>query len=557
MPPATDVPEALGAILGSYVDGEFVEGSGAVLVSIDPTTGAPLASVRAAGPDLVNRAVETAVLASALWRSTPFEERARRLRALARLVLRDADELATLIAQEQGKPRLEALTLEILPCLDHLRFLAGQGQSFAGSERIDRREPLYAHKEVHDLYDPLGVVAFVTPYPLPFGLPLIQTAAALILGNAVVLKPSERTSLCALRMVELIARAGFPAGLVNVVTGYVEEAMQLVSHPRVDKVFFTGTTDAGRQIMATAGCAPIPVVLSLAGKHPTIVADDADLALAARGITWGALANAGQNCGSIERVYVHEAVAQRFVELVLEEVDRIRIGNPLEEGTDLGPLVSEERRQEVHAQVTEAVDAGARLLRGGIMPRGNGFFYPPTVVLRPPEDSRLMREETLGPVIPIVVVESLERGILLANDSPFALTASGWTRSRETAERFGVALQAGSVTVNDVLYGYGEPGLTWSGYRNSGIGHVHGLSGLREMSRKKSVSFDFAEREAPVFAYPYDETATRFARSALHALHDAGIFRRLRHLLRTVRQHRFRARVPLRSFLLGYKRRPW
>jgi succinate-semialdehyde dehydrogenase/glutarate-semialdehyde dehydrogenase len=554
--PPTDAPE-IPRVLGSYVDGELVEGGGSPLVAVDPSTGETIARIRGAGPELVDRAVETAVLAAALWRSSPFEERARKLRALAKLVLRHADDLATLIAREQGKPRLEALTLEILPCLDHLRFLAGQGEHFAASERIDRRQPLHAHKEVHDLYDPLGVVAFVTPFPLPFGLPLIQTATALTLGNAVVLKPSERTPLCALKMVELIAAAGFPPGVVNVVNGDVEEAVRLASHPRVDKIFFAGTTDAGRQIMATAGCAPTPVVLSLSGKHATVVAEDADLKLAAKGVTWGALANAGQNCGAVERVYVHEAVAQRFVEQVLEEVDRLRIGDPLEEGTDLGPLISEGRRLDVHEQVMDAVEMGGKLLRGGHVPRGSGFFYPPTVVFRPPDDCRLMREETLGPVIPIVVVESLERGILLANDSDYALTASGWTRSQETAERLGVALQAGSVTVNDVLYGYGEPGLTWSGYRKSGIGHVHGLSGLREMSRKKSVSFDRAEREAPVFAFPYDEGAARFAAASIQALHGAGIFRRLRSLLRLVRQRRFRARVPLRSFLVGYKQRPW
>lgn len=542
---------------GPLIEGEFLAGAGRVLTSIDPSTGQALASIQAAGDELVDRAVETAVLAAALWRSTPFEERARRLRALAALVLDHAHDLASLVAQEQGKPRLEALALEILPALDHLRFLAGQGEHFRTSDHIERRQPLWAHKDVHDLYDPLGVVAIVTPFPLPFGLPLVQTAAAVTLGNAVVLKPSERASLVALRMGELIRQAGFPPGLVNVVTGHVEEAMRLVAHPRVDKVFFTGSTDSGRQVMATAGCAPTPVVLSLAGKHASLVAADADLALAARGIAWAATANAGQNCGAVERVYVQEAAAQQFVELLLQEVDRIRMGDPLSEDTDLGPMISEQRRMEVHRQVADAVAGGAKLLRGGVLPAGAGFFYPPTVLLQPPEDCRLMRDETLGPVIPVTVIESLERGVLLANDSDFALTASAWTRSTETAERLSVALQAGVVTVNDVLYAYGEPGLTWSGYRRSGIGHLHGLSGLREMSRKKSVSFDAADREAPVFAYPYDAEGARIARDTLHALHDPSWLRRMRSLLRLVRRRRFRARVPLRSFLMGYKRRPW
>ncbi len=553
---AADAVERLGELLGPYVDGGFAQGEGPILVSVDPSTGAPLASVKASGPEMVDRAVETAVLASALWRSTPFEERALKLRVLADRLLGQAEELAGLIAHEQGKPWLEALTLEILPALDHLRFLARQGGYLRTGELVDCREPLYAHKQVHDLYDPLGVVAIVTPFPLPLGLPLVQIATALIMGNAVVLKPSERTSLCALRIGELCAEAGFPPGLVNVVPGRIEEALHLVAHPRVDKVFFTGSTEAGRQIMATAGCAPRPVVLGLGGKHPSIVAGDADLELAARGVVWGACANAGQNCGAIERVYVEEVVAQRFVDLVVREVDKLKVGHPLSEETDVGPLICEPRRREVHRQVTEAVEAGAKLLRGGTVPRGSGYFYPPTVLLGPPPDSRLMREETLGPVIPIVVVESLERAILMANESEFALTASGWTRSAEIAERLGVALQAGVVTVNDVLYAYGEPGLTWSGHRKSGIGHFHGLAGLREMSRKKSVSYDYTQREAPVFAFPYDATASRIVLAALRSLHAGGFFRRLKGIVRLMRLKRFRSRVPLRSFLLSYKQRP-
>lgn len=548
--------ERLDEQLGPLIDGSIVAGEGAVLVSVDPSTGSPLARIRAAGAAGVRRAVESASVASALWRGSPFEERARRLRLLASTVRDRAEEIASLVAHEEGKPFLEALTLEILPALDHLKFLARHAGQLHLLEPVDSRVPLYAHKRVHDLYDPIGVVAILTPYPLPFGLPLVQVAAAVAMGNAVVLKPSERASLCGLRVGELCAEAGFPPGLVNVVPGRMEEGLELAAHPGVQKVFFTGTTEAGRQVMATAGCAPKPVVLSMSGKHPSIVAADADLELAARGIVWGALANAGQNCGAIERVYVEELVAHRFVDLVLQQVDRVKVGHPLAEGTDMGPLVSEARRKEVHRHVVEAVEAGAKLLRGGELPRGAGSYYPPTVLLAPPPDCRLMREETLGPVIPIVVVESLERAVLLANSSEYALTASAWTRSPETAERLGAALDAGVVTINDVAYSYGEPSLTWSGHGKSGIGELHGLAGLREMCRRKAVSYDPAQREAPVFAFPYDEDAVRMAGAVARALHGRRLATRLRGIGGLLRASRFRARVPVRSFLLSFKRRP-
>jgi len=503
----------------------------------------------------VDHAVESASRSSALWRGTPFEERGQHLRRLAELIREQAQPIAQLIAREQGKPYLEALNLEVLPALDHLRFIIRHAERYNAGLAVEPRHPFYAHKRAHYLYDAIGVVALVTPSPLPFAIPLIQTAAALAMGNAVVLKPSERTPLSGLRIGALCTKAGFPSGLVNVIPALPEDALRLVAHPRVDKAFFTGSVEAGQHVMATAGCAPRPVVLCLGDKHPSIVAGDADARRAARGIVWGALANAGQNCGSIERVFVVERIASRFLECLMEEVDRVRMGNPLTDEADLGPLLTEARRREVDRQVSEAVARGARLMRGGSIPAGAGFFYPPTVLLDPPLDCRLMSEETLGPVIPVCVVESLERAILLANDCAFALSASGWTVSSDRAERMMVGLQAGVVTINDVLYSFGEPASTWSGFRKSGIGQNHGTPGLREMSRQKFVSFDESSLEAPVFAFPYDEAASEMTAQAIEYLHGKGRFERLRALGRLLRMDRFRKRIPARKMVSSNKRR--
>jgi acyl-CoA reductase-like NAD-dependent aldehyde dehydrogenase len=330
--------------------------------------------------------------------------------------------------------------------------------------------------------------------------------------------------------------------------------MRLAAHDRVDKVFVTGSLETGRTVMATAGCAPRPVVLSLGGNHASIVAGDADVQRAARGVVWGALANAGQNCGSIQRVYVEERAASRFVECVLGEVDRIRLGDPDAGEVDLGPMETDERRQRVHECVEKAIIGGARLLRGGVKIEGPGYYYPPTVLLDPPQDCALLREEVLGPVIPIVVVESLERAIMLANDSIYALSSSGWTNSKETAERLMIGLQAGVVTVNDVLYSFGEPAATWSGYKMSGIGQKHGTPGLREMSRQRFVSFDSVSLEAPLAAYPYDETADRIFDLVTEQLHAPSRWKRLSSLLRLLGIPRFRARVPTVSLLWSGKR---
>lgn len=547
-------PEDLGPAIHPLIDGERTPGSGRLLEIIDPSSGTPFAKVACAGSEEINLAAEAAARSSALWRSTPFKQRGECLRRLGTLVYEDRLTLAELIAREQGKPFVEALTLELLPALDHLKFITHRAEQYHGGLAVDPRHPYYTHKQAHYLYDALGVVALVTPSPLPFAVPLIQVAAALAMGNAVVLKPSERTPLCALRLGELCEQAGFPPGVVNIVPALPEDALRLVAHPKIEKAFVTGGLVAGQSVMATAGCAPRPVVLALGGKHPAVVAGDADPERAARGVVWGALANCGQNCGSIERVYVEERVASKFLERLLFEVDKLIVGEAMDDGVDLGPMTTPDRREEVHRQVTQAVEGGAKLLRGGVMPEGHGYFYPPTVLLEPTEDSSVMRDETLGPVIPIVVVESTERAILLANDCEYALTASGWTRSADVAGRLMQGLRAGVVTINDVLYSFGEPAATWSGYRKSGMGQNHGTPGLREMSRQRFVSFDPAGTDAPVFCYPYDDTATTMAQSAIDHLHAPTRVGRLRALARLMRLQRFRGRVSPRAVLFAKKR---
>jgi acyl-CoA reductase-like NAD-dependent aldehyde dehydrogenase len=543
------------ATVHPLVDGERSGGNAHPALLIDPATGTPFAQIAYARAEEIDKAGESAARSLALWRSVPFEERGRKLRRLADLIHENAWSIARLVAQEQGKPTLEAFNLEVLPALDHLKFIIGYAERYHAGLKVDPRHPFYAHKRAHYLYDAIGVIALVTPSPLPFAAPLIQVAAALAMGNAVVLKPSEQTPISGLRVGELCTEAGFPAGLVNVVPALPEEAIRLVAHPKVDKAFLTGSVDAGRHVMAAAGCALRPVVLSLGGKHPSVVAGDADVERAARGVVWGALANCGQNCGSIERVYVEESIASAFIDRVVQEVDRVRIGNPVTDEVEMGPLLSDERRQVVHRQVTEAIEGGARLLKGGILPDGAGYFYPPTVLLGPANDCRLMREETLGPVIPIVVVDSIERAILLASDCDYALTASGWTKSEEKAERLMVGLPAGVVTINDVLYSFGEPAATWSGYRLSGIGQNHGTPGLREMSRQRFVSFDGDSAEAPLFSFPYDDEAKEVAETSLEYLHGKHRHRRTGAMSRLVRMKRYRSRSPVRSLLLPKKHR--
>jgi len=360
----------------------------------------------------------------------------------------------------------------------------------------------------------------ITPWNFPFGIPFVEIAACLAAGNTVVLKPASATALTGLAVGELCRRAGLPPGAVNVVTAGGGDVDLLVEHPDVAKVVFTGSVETGRHVMTRAARNLTGVVLELGGKDAAVVAADADLDRAASGIVWGAFMNAGQTCASIERVYVVEEVAEALIPRIVERAKRVRMGDPLATTTDMGPLTTSEQRDLVEAHVEDAVAKGAEILCGGERPSAKGFWFPPTVLTGVDHRMRVMKEETFGPLLPIQVVKTLDEAIRLANDSEFGLTASGWTRSRATARRLAAELDAGTVTINDHLFTFGEPTASWGGVKRSGLGRTHSVFGLYELVNVKHVSFDFDAAHAMPWWYPYDAAFQTFTRRAFGALYS-------------------------------------
>jgi succinate-semialdehyde dehydrogenase/glutarate-semialdehyde dehydrogenase len=315
-------------------------------------------------------------------------------------------------------------------------------------------------------------------------------------------------------------------------------AASLVEDPRVAKIVFTGSVATGRKVMAAAAKNLTPVVLELGGKDAAVVCRDADLDRAARGIVWGAFVNAGQTCASVERVYVEQEVAEAFTARVVAETRRLRVGDPASDEVDVGPMTMERQRRIVEDHVADAVARGAHLAVGGVAPTGPGYFYPPTVLTGVDHTMRIMREETFGPVLPIMAVPSIDEAIRLANDSEYGLTASGWTRDRDTARRLEQELQAGVVTINDCVYSYGEPTAPWGGVKQSGIGRTHGLLGLREMVQVKYVGAEQGGG-ADLWWYPYGTEFHRLMSTANRALHGRSLWARLRAQLRLLGFGRF------------------
>jgi len=534
----------------SWVEGREVEGRAGRRRATSPADGATIGEATLLDREQARAAIAAASLAFPAWSRTPIRERAAALERLRAVVLEEADAIARLVEREQGKPAVEAHAAEVLPALESLKHLARRAEDVLRDEDLEAELLLLAHKDARIVYEPWGVVLVITPWNYPFGIPLPIVATALAAGNTVVLKPAPSTTLTGLRIGALAHRASLPPGVLNVVAVDDDVAASLVSDPAVGKIVFTGSVATGKKIMAAAAENLTPVLLELGGKDPAIVCADADLDRAARGVVWGAFMNAGQTCASVERVYVEREVAEVFVERVLAGARELRLQRPDAAVAEVGPLTLERQRWIVEAHVEDARAKGARALTGGETPRTPGFFYPPTVLVDVDHSMLVMREETFGPVLPIMVVDSLDEAIRFANDSPYGLTASGWTRSRETAARLQRELQAGVVSINDCLSSFGEPGAPWGGFRHSGIGRTHGRFGLREMVQPKYVSLDRG-RGPEAWWFPYDEGYWRLLSNLNPALHARSLWVRLRHQVRVATHGRLWRRFGLWRLLRG------
>jgi succinate-semialdehyde dehydrogenase/glutarate-semialdehyde dehydrogenase len=484
------------------------------LESLNPATGEPVGSVATITPEQVQAVVDDVARVQPAWAELTLEDRAGYMRRAADVLLDEIDSIAELLSSEQGKPRAESYTMELLPTIDLLHWCADNGPEILADEKIKNSQAFLLTKRNHFSYEPIGVVGVIAPWNYPWSIPFGEVAIALMAGNGVVLKPASLTPLLGERIQSVFEKAGLPEGLLRAVHGggRVGDALARSS---AGKIFFTGSVEVGRKVGEVCAAEMKGSVLELGGKDPMVVCADAKLENAIPGAVWGGFANAGQTCSGIERVYVNREIAERFTAGVAAKASQLQLGDPLDWDTEIGPMTSEEQYETVIELVDDAVANGAEKLCGGPteVPGLPGKFIAPVVLTGVTHEMRIMNEEVFGPVLPIVVVDSDEQAVELANDSEFGLGASVWTADRQKGERIARRIESGMVWINDHSFSHGACQCSWGGVKDSGLGRSHSKFGFYECSNIKLVSWE------PGFArdfwwHPYDQTLGNAIRSS-------------------------------------------
>ena len=474
------------------IDGKRVgAASGEMFEVLDPSNNKVLARVPKGGREDINRAVKAACNAfeNGPWRRMTVSERGKLIWKLADLIETHTEEFAQLETLVNGKPLVIARAADVPLTVDHFRYYAGRATKIHG-ETMDISVPYAPGANFFDftLREPMGVVGQIIPWNFPLLMAAWKLGVALASGNCVVLKPAEQPPLSALRLADLFAEAGFPDGVVNIVTGFGDAGEALAKHEDVDKVAFTGSTEVGHEIVKASAGNLKRVSLELGGKSPSIVFPDADLEVAAAGVSGAIFFNHGQCCCAGSRILVHQNVYEEVVERVSVHAKKIKLGPGICPDTEMGPLVSREQQDRVMNYIKSGEADGARTLTGGNIPGGNmkaGCFVEPTVFEKVNPDMRIIREEIFGPVVAASPFDDIDEVIAKGNDTEYGLAASVWTRDINKAHKVAKGLKAGTVWVN--CHNIFDAAAPFGGYKKSGYGREMGIHALEMYTQVKNV----------------------------------------------------------------------
>ncbi len=492
-----------------------------LLTTINPATGETLASVPVTPTEKIFDIVTATNGAWRKWRSLGLKRRAQILNRAKRLLFQQSHSFAELISMEMGKPYIESLAMEVEATIDLFGYYTGKGCKLLSDRPLSLNNIFFKRRTCYIHHQPLGTLAIISPWNWPLLIPMGSIIPALLAGNAVIFKHSEHTPLIAQRIEALLWQAGVPRDVYQTVYGQGEAGEALVSSD-VAKIFFTGSTDVGQKVMQQAAKSLKKAVLELGGNDPALICADADIENSSSGILWGAFNNCGQNCNSVERVYVNKTIADRFIERLLYKTKLLRLGEGTNHNTDLGPLAFRQQLNKISNIVEQAKEQGDQLLCGGEpLASMKGCFYQPTIFLRKASVMHPPDQEIFGPVLFITPVDDDEHALKLANTSNFGLSASVWTENIKRGQHLAYDLACGNVMINDCIVSFGMAEISWTGVKQSGIGWVHGEKGLDEMVNIQYITIDKQSRIQKFWWFPYTEKMVQAMRAGLEFLFAA------------------------------------
>jgi acyl-CoA reductase-like NAD-dependent aldehyde dehydrogenase len=497
----------------------------------NPATGDLIGSYPQDSRDEVGAMIARSRAAQAAWAALPYRERSRALAQVGKAVAARADDLASIICGNNGKTRMDALATEVLPAILSLGFYRRRGRRLVSPKRLGGGSLLMFNKRSRLERVPYGVVGVISPWNYPFAIPFAEVAMALLAGNGVVLKVASDSLAVGRALADCFAHAGLPEGLFAYANLPGRLAGEAFLAGGVDKLFFTGSTEVGRELMAMAAAKLVPVVLELGGNDAAIVRADADLDRAAAGIVWSGFSNAGQSCGGAQRIIVQRSVFDEFAARLKTRVEALRVGPGASFDTDMGCLSSARQKDLIWAQVERCLAQGAKIVaRSRLDPAlEKGCFLPAIVLAEVGPDSPIMREEVFGPVVAIVPYDSDEEAIRLANDSAMGLTSSVWSRDRAAARAIASRIRAGAVMINDHLMSHGLAETPWGGFGDSGMGRTHSELGFLEMLQTRVVVDDILPgAKKDVWWQPNSEKVYRGLRSIIELVAGAGLAARIK-----------------------------
>jgi aldehyde dehydrogenase (NAD+) len=466
-----------------FIDGNWVDGA-RKFDTINPATGEKLTEIAEASAEDVDRAVSSARKAfedrGGPWRKMSASERGKLLWRLADLVEKDLDELAELETLDNGKPIFESRYVDLPMVIDVMRYYAGCATKIHG-ETVNTLETAFTYT----LREPVGVVGLIIPWNFPLLLASWKLGPAWACGNTVLLKPAEQTALSTLRFTELAVEAGFPAGVLNVLTGGPETGKAIVSHPGIDKIAFTGSTVVGKEIMRGAADSLKRLTLELGGKSPNIVFADSDIDGAVKGAINGIFYGKGEVCNAGSRLFVENKVQDEFLDKLVTRAKKMQPADPLDPKTRMGAIVSQEQMQTVLGYIEAGKKEGATLVAGGKRVGSTGYFIEPTIFGGVRNEMKIAQEEIFGPVLSTIAFDDAEQAVEMANRNPYGLAAAIWTRDIKKAHNISRQLRAGTVWIN--TYGLMDAALPFGGYKSSGFGRELGMHAIEHYTELKSV----------------------------------------------------------------------